>query len=138
MQREQIIRESRRENMSFFASSAPKQVAPVEKAIEKENRTLEGMEGTFDSPHIPIHPPPLADLVEPEPSAVQVATVDEGANVSILSQDKLDIIEKNRKEAMAKLALRQQQRDAEKRAKEREDEEARVAKMIADASLYLD
>ena len=55
------------------------------------------------------------------------------SNTSLLSEDKLAIIELNRQKALAKLAERQRQREEERKAREREEE---VSKMLG-ASKHL-
>ena len=52
------------------------------------------------------------------------------SNVSVVSDDKLAIIEINRQKALAKLAERQRQREEERKAKERAEE---VAKMLGES-----
>lgn len=52
------------------------------------------------------------------------------SNVSVVSDDKLAIIEINRQKALVKLAERQRQREEERKAKERAEE---VAKMLGES-----
>ncbi|KAJ2999447.1 hypothetical protein HDV02_002932 [Globomyces sp. JEL0801] len=56
-----------------------------------------------------------------------------------IQEDKLAQIELNRQKAMAKLQLRQLEREAQRVEQERQEEEARVAAMIAEAGhLFMD
>ncbi len=70
---------------------------------------------------------PSASSTGQENTAPQVNLT---SNVSVLSEDKLAIIEINRQKAMEKLAERQRQREEERKAKERAEE---VAKMLGES-----
>ncbi|KAI8902935.1 replication fork protection component Swi3-domain-containing protein [Globomyces pollinis-pini] len=83
----------------------------------------------------------IEEIMEDEDFEIEIQQHLESQKVKEIEiqEDKLAQIELNRQKAMAKLQLRQLEREAQRVEQERQEEEARVAAMIAEAGhLFMD